>query len=46
MASEKNIKLVQAIFEGLVKIIKVLKCKITCCRSSCNTSESVTEKNV
>lgn len=44
--AENKIKLVQAIFEGLVNIIKVLKCKITCCRSSCNTSESVTEKNV
>ena len=46
MGSENNIKLVKVILEGIVKICEVIRCKFTCCRSSCNTSESVTEKNV
>lgn len=47
MGSEDNIKLVKVILEGIVKICEVIRCKFTCCRSSCNTVEEVSEeKNV
>ena len=48
MAEDNNtLQLVKVILEGLVRMIKVLKCKITCCKSSCNTNEETeTEKYV
>ncbi len=47
MSSENNIKLVKVILDGIVKICNVIRCKFTCCRSSCNTVEEVSgEKNV
>jgi hypothetical protein len=45
--ADNKIKLVTVIFEGLAKLFSVMRCKITCCRSSCNTNEEIaSEKNV
>ena len=33
----KNIELINAIFGGIVKIIKAIKCKSACCKSSCDS---------
>ncbi len=32
----KKILLVETILNGIVKIIKAIRCKSTCCKSSCN----------
>jgi len=32
------------LLEGLVRIINAIKCKITCCKSSCNTIDEIENK--
>lgn len=32
----KKLELINAIFGGIVKIIKAVKCKSACCKSSCD----------
>jgi hypothetical protein len=34
----KNIEIINAIFGGIVKIIKAIKCKSSCCKSSCDSN--------
>lgn len=37
----------KVLLDGIVKIIKAIKCKIMCCKSSCNTeSDTISEKNI
>ncbi len=37
--TDKEIKLLTTIFNGLVKVINAIKFKSTCCKSSCNTND-------
>jgi hypothetical protein len=34
---KKRIELINAIFGGIVKIIRAIKCKSACCKSSCDS---------
>jgi len=32
------------LLDGIVNIVKAIKCKITCCKSSCNTIDDTENK--
>ena len=39
-----NMEIIKTIIEGIVKIIKVIKCRLTCFKSSCNTKDETNEQ--
>lgn len=42
-----KIRLVKVIMEGLVNIVNAIRCRSTCCKSSCNTdTDNGVQKNV
>ena len=43
MTKKKNIdiELTKIIIDGLVKLFHAIKCKMLCCKSSCNTNDDL-----
>lgn len=42
----KKLLLVSTILEGIVKIISAIKCRLVCCKSSCNTVDETENKTI